>query len=41
MITRNKPELSVEAGAAQKRKAESVKALLSKIEKDFAPAVFA
>ena len=41
MITRNKPELSAEAGAAQKRKAESVKALLSKIEKDFAPAVFA
>ena len=41
MITRNIPELSVEAGAAQKRKTESVKTLLSKIEKDFAPAVFA
>ncbi|MGH8711948.1 MAG: phosphoadenylyl-sulfate reductase, partial [Burkholderiales bacterium] len=41
MIARNNPQLSVEAGAAQKRKAESVKALLSKIEKGFAPAVFA
>ena len=41
MITRNKPELSVETRAAPESKAESVKTLLSKIEKDFAPAVFA
>jgi phosphoadenosine phosphosulfate reductase len=40
MITRNNP-LSVDARAVPERKAESVKALLSKIEKDFAPAVFA
>ena len=41
MITRNNPQLSVEARAVPERKAESVKALLLKIEKDFAPAVFA
>lgn len=41
MITRNNPQLSVEARAVPERKAESVKALLSKIEKDFAPATFA
>ncbi|HVS26143.1 MAG TPA: phosphoadenylyl-sulfate reductase [Burkholderiales bacterium] len=41
MITRNDPQLSVEARAVPERKAESVKALLSKIEKDFAPATFA
>jgi len=41
MITRNDPQLSVEARAVPERKAESVKALLSKIEKDFAPAAFA
>ena len=40
MITRNNP-LSVDARAVPERKVESVKALLSKIEKDFAPAVFA
>ena len=41
MVTRNDPQLSVETRAAPERKAESVKALLSKIEKDFAPATFA
>jgi len=40
MITRNNP-LSVDARADPERKVESVKALLSKIEKNFAPAVFA
>ncbi|MGH8742804.1 MAG: phosphoadenylyl-sulfate reductase [Burkholderiales bacterium] len=41
MVTRNDSQLSVETKAAPERKAESVKALLSKIEKDFAPAAFA
>jgi len=41
MLARNRPELSLEERAAQKRKIESVKTLLVKIEKDFAPAVFA
>lgn len=40
MINRNNP-LSVDARAVPERKAESVMALLSKIEKNFAPAVFA
>ncbi|MCI0355454.1 MAG: hypothetical protein L0099_10520, partial [Acidobacteria bacterium] len=41
MVTRNNPQLSVEAGAVPERKVEGVKALLSKIGKDFAPAAFA
>jgi phosphoadenosine phosphosulfate reductase len=41
MIARNKPQLSVETKAVPERKVESVKALLSKIEQDFTPAVFA
>lgn len=41
MVTRNDSQLSVETKAAPERKAESVKALLSKIEKDFEPAAFA
>jgi phosphoadenosine phosphosulfate reductase len=41
MVTRNNPQFSVEAGAVPERKVEGVKALLSKIEKDFAPAAFA
>ncbi len=41
MIARNKPQLSVETRVISERKVESVKALLSKIEQDFAPAVLA
>lgn len=41
MVTPKKVQLSIESRAVPERKVESIKALLSKIEKDFAPAAFA